>query len=764
MPTPRKKKNSASVKGVGHKSKAALDVVKTYSVPDASKVSTLEPDDDDDIRKIFRLGFGRREGAEDHTKSSSTRKPGVYDKHLDANLRPMKVAYCPGIPAQLAEVANSRYEEHKEKFGPPYKSKDTDFDVIRPVLQADKVVRSEKGILDGYANTMGATILPIVSALAFETPSWKQRYIEWTTEQKQDKAIPDGALRINHGIFPQDDTPHDCPYRKIAEKPSGRKSLIVDDLKCCICDNPYSEKLKNAAQYFLDIVLYEIKSLKSGTLEHLTAVLEQTCHDNVFWSECDENCSHPRICPPVSGSPTGFDAENPLVRLTASDWGETEVGRSTGTPHVHHRVSAEHMIQQIWSEMVKNDATYLVLNSGNFEIIALRNRKSRTLYLSDIIVTADPGYVQVHVGLFIAAIQDVIDRAAQLNASKAANALPSSWTKYVGHRRIKVPDIVMGPIDMEEVLPNCRQLCLVPTKGADSVPYRRWNLYERCPKEKLEGSSLIIRTRASDDWNIFVGTVELSGKTFEDCVIVKTARGKYATQMLSKESSVYHSLSGNPQECKIAGMYGFFVDFSDKDEPHAILLLEHLGKPWYQYSRRLSSDQQYGRYFSYGSGAETENRESLNKTRDYMRKRSYEYGRIDEKSVVIAPGENDFKSDVFLVGLSKCVRSSADDTAEQRPAKRPRKRGASIRLGPISSPKSTATRVFKEITTWTKNINGVSVPPTARCLGWVDNLPDWLEIEASEEDVKKFEELWSRRPGYTDLRKINCMPMVGYLD
>ena len=408
--------------------------------------------------------------------------------------------------------------------------------------------------------------------------------------------------------------------------------------------------------------------------------------------------------------------------------------------------------------MVKNDATFLVLNSGNLEIIAVRNRGSRTLYLSDIIVTSDPGYFQLHVGLSIAAIQDAIDRAARLNASDASNTLPLSWTQYEGHRRIKVPDIVMGPIDIEEVLSNCRQLCLAPTKGADSVPYRLWNLYERSPKEKLEGSysPVIIQTRPSDDWNIFVGTVELPGKTFHDCVIVKTARGKYATQMLSKESSVYHSLSGNPQECKIAGMYGFFVDISNKDEPHAILLLEYLGKPLYQYSRRLSSDQRYGRYVSYGSGAETRNRESLNRTTDYMRKRSYEYGRIDEKSVVIASGENDAESDVFLVGLSKCVRSLADDAVEQRPAKRPRKMNTSIRLGPISSPKSTATQVFKEITTWTKNIIGASVPSTVRCLGWVDNLPDWLEIETSEEDAKKFEELWSQRPGNTDLRKIFC--------
>ena len=85
-----------------------------------------------------------------------------------------------------------------------------------------------------------------------------------------------------------------------------------------------------------------------------------------------------------------------------------------------------------------------------------------------------------------------------------------------------------------------------------------------------------------------------------------------------------------------------------------------------------------------------------------MNERRYEYGKIDEKSVVIARGEDDIESDVFLVGLSKCVRSSAEKTDKRR-AKRPRNWGTSIHLGPITNPVSTsATRVFKEVTGWTK--------------------------------------------------------------
>ncbi|KAF8334386.1 hypothetical protein F5887DRAFT_1256924 [Amanita rubescens] len=429
--TPRTKKIATSGKCVDRKSKAAPGVVNRYIVSDDDQVSTPEPDDLDNIQKIFRLGLdGPYKRAVDHSKCSSTREPGSYDRHLDINLRPTKVAYCSNISAQLAEVAKRRYEEYKGKLGMPPECEETNSNHVRNLLEGKKVVGSEDAIIDDYAKTMGEAILPIVSALAFETPSWKPRYIEWKKDHKQDMAIPDASIRINLGILPPEDSSHDCPYTKITKKPSDRKrrqSALLDGLRCYICDNPFPEKLNDVAEYFADIVLYEFKSLASGTFQHLTALLEQTCHGDFCWKGCDERCSHARLNTPVTGRPTGFDAENPVIRLTASDWGKTDVGRSLGTSRplvIHrknHKESAKRMIQQIWSEMVKHDATFLVLNSGNFEIIVVRDRGNRTLYLSDLIVTADPGYFQIHVGLFIAAIQDAIDRATRLNASKVAN-------------------------------------------------------------------------------------------------------------------------------------------------------------------------------------------------------------------------------------------------------------------------------------------------------------------------------------------------------
>lgn len=64
-----------------------------------------------------------------------------------------------------------------------------------------------KGILADYA-----TRVPENTALAFETSSWRTRYLEWTSGQKKDKAIVDAALRINLSIPRPDDDLHRCPY------------------------------------------------------------------------------------------------------------------------------------------------------------------------------------------------------------------------------------------------------------------------------------------------------------------------------------------------------------------------------------------------------------------------------------------------------------------------------------------------------------------------------------------------------------------------
>ncbi len=56
------------------------------------------------------------------------------------------------------------------------------------------------------------------------------------------------------------------------------------------------------------------------------------------------------------------------------------------------------------------------MHSGNHEIIGIRHRETQTLYISHVIEPhscSNPAYGKLQVGIYIAAIQDTIDRATQ---------------------------------------------------------------------------------------------------------------------------------------------------------------------------------------------------------------------------------------------------------------------------------------------------------------------------------------------------------------
>jgi hypothetical protein len=58
----------------------------------------------------------------------------------------------------------------------------------------------------------------------------------------------------------------------------------------------------------------------------------------------------------------------------------------------------------------------MVLHSGNHEIVGIRHRETQTLYISHVIEPhscSNPAFGKIQVGIYIAAIQETIDRARQ---------------------------------------------------------------------------------------------------------------------------------------------------------------------------------------------------------------------------------------------------------------------------------------------------------------------------------------------------------------
>jgi hypothetical protein len=74
------------------------------------------------------------------------------------------------------------------------------------------------------------------------------------------------------------------------------------------------------------------------------------------------------------------------------------------------------MFCKAWAQAIRVDGTLIVLHSGNNEIVCVRHRLSQTLYVSDVIKPATckkPAYGKLQVGIYIAGIQDTIDRKKQ---------------------------------------------------------------------------------------------------------------------------------------------------------------------------------------------------------------------------------------------------------------------------------------------------------------------------------------------------------------
>ena len=75
---------------------------------------------------------------------------------------------------------------------------------------------------------------------------------------------------------------------------------------------------------------------------------------------------------------------------------------------------AKKLAQRTWAQAVRLDGTFIVFHSGNWELVCVRDRKSQTLYVSDLIEPHRyPEYGKLQVGIYVAAIQETIDRKKQ---------------------------------------------------------------------------------------------------------------------------------------------------------------------------------------------------------------------------------------------------------------------------------------------------------------------------------------------------------------
>ncbi|KAF5386093.1 hypothetical protein D9615_002183 [Tricholomella constricta] len=113
-----------------------------------------------------------------------------------------------------------------------------------------------------------------------------------------------------------------------------------------------------------------------------------------------------------STSPSNTNSKKKWPNVTIP--GKTTMADATG-------VLATSILQHAWARAVERDSSFIVFHCGNFERIAFRHRSSQTLFISELIdVTGckDPRYGELHLTLFVAIIEDVLDRTRQLVQSE----------------------------------------------------------------------------------------------------------------------------------------------------------------------------------------------------------------------------------------------------------------------------------------------------------------------------------------------------------
>jgi hypothetical protein len=267
------------------------------STPDSdvwtsSHLPTSSPQDQRvlQVEEFFRYRPPTLVPAVNHTKSTGTRPPQPFDKHLDESLRLRRIAYLPSIKDDLERVADSALQSASSTLPPirdPFpgpRRRNANF-VLAPVFK----IRNERSLESIYGLTTAIFCMVVAVTLEFRYSSWTAGYLEWTKDTRSSSGVGDAFLNLNDTYQNTNLAPLPDPYRKVAED-------------------------------FENLVVYEFKSLIAGCLKNLQAIVQQSAIPEVFpW----EGCDHGKLCaatckgrngrpgPYRTGHKMGFDADSP---------------------------------------------------------------------------------------------------------------------------------------------------------------------------------------------------------------------------------------------------------------------------------------------------------------------------------------------------------------------------------------------------------------------------------------------------------------------
>ncbi|KAJ8597090.1 hypothetical protein M405DRAFT_928360 [Rhizopogon salebrosus TDB-379] len=361
------------------------------------------------------------------SKSTYTRLgvPASYDKHLSSNLTLLRTEIPDSLPGILVENAEAKIklmqEAHKDQ--PPDR-------LVFPKPPIPRQVMSKAGVRYWYSKRAD-NWCEIATALRLHNGNWNWSMLEYTIDLMPRCALVDAAIIV------LDDTAFNYLARNFP-------SFINDEMRAVW-------KMLRERTVENTIISWEFKGVSAGSEEIMENIVHVIRSGSFQWEYCAKkkkckkheleqhsphvgcDTSNPLVGLPSNALPDDDDESGPTrkrQRLITKEEREGEETMGLDTLDGSHGTcdgsdcqnlpekKAHDFIQRVWAQACIKDLTYFVIHSGNFELICIRHRGSRTLYCSDLIERCKNKYPYglLQVGIYLAAIDDAVKRCHEADA------------------------------------------------------------------------------------------------------------------------------------------------------------------------------------------------------------------------------------------------------------------------------------------------------------------------------------------------------------
>ncbi|KAF8907627.1 hypothetical protein CPB84DRAFT_1843847 [Gymnopilus junonius] len=341
--------------------------------------------------------------------STSTRPPTFFDMHLHEDLRLKSIVVLDDLVGELPKLCDPYIEQVSD-------ARKNDFHALKPLESRRDQKITDETSLQNHLQVIANMYSKVASGLLFKT--------DWVSVFRF-HSKPKGYAHLKEAIA--DSYLHTTNEKQVLDQ------LSEQDLS----DIELIEK-----HHFQNFMVAEVKSLHCGD-DILSPELMQASH---------RVCGRLRVTGRQIG-PDSTDTDGLIQRSRISTNYPCSNPNLTDKTE-RKRKRTRHVIQQLWTATVVQDATFVVFSSGKIEYIGIRHREQQTLYISALIrPTEHKDYVKLQVGLCIASYVDALDRAKRLETmlESGSQSLPTRFHLLIDEQlHISEPPKQLDPHKIDE--------------------------------------------------------------------------------------------------------------------------------------------------------------------------------------------------------------------------------------------------------------------------------------------------------------------------